>query len=366
MTLLPASCCCGCTSSGYVFVPCSNTYATTEVRPPFLTAAQLALCGMSPGTVYRYDPALGECDPYCGSWRCVPDADDPENQCNSTYGPPCPDCAPWDNTLPSVVREYRDVELAALCPRFTDVADCCADECPTDCGYGDIVPADCADPACYTLALLSWSLTVSGQNLASSSCTDVFGQTFTITASSITAQNVVAFIDPIDPAGLIVQADVHVAFTWSPDLCAVLDCTDPNPSNYWWCYQCDNPPGDPGTNLPPNPAVAVYPMTWKIPCMLPAYFYGTQNPFWSNNTACGGASAAYPTANPPTFGSLFGAFAHAIGWGGAGVVWAMSRENTYSATLGPCYTCNTAPTQGRYRIDIELWASLPQRPATCP
>ena len=183
------TCCCGCNSLYRVFVPCTETDESVDVRRAATTVVALDAeygAGAWEGVVYLYNGQCG-CDEYCGTWVCDARADvedingDKVNICiavpcdavSAAY--PCPTCT--DSELPFI--NVRSTDIAS---RFTAVAtDCCDDVCPTTCeAKPKVLSGDCAAwtyPGDYTVP--DPVLTAGGV-----SWTGILGQTATLTIDS--------------------------------------------------------------------------------------------------------------------------------------------------------------------------------------
>ena len=149
-------CCCGCNSLYRVFVPCTETEVSVDVRRAATTVVALdSEYGTAAweGVVYLYNGACG-CDEYCGTWQCDSRADvedingDKVNICTAVpcdaeaAAYPCPTCT--DTELP-----FINVRPSDLLSRFDVIEnpepgeeDCCDPRCPNDCLGEFIDPTD--------------------------------------------------------------------------------------------------------------------------------------------------------------------------------------------------------------------------------
>ena len=368
-------CCCGCTSGYRVFVPCDETEGTVDYIAPVLTEAQFNDMGFSEGVVYLYDAI--QCEDFCGSWKCISDADQEENRCHPDVGSGCPSCEAWDGTLEAPYRVIRFSEEATFPARFTIMNDdCCDDQCPTDCSnVGQVIPADCA--TCYDPALLQWGASVSFTQTQQAQCDVYDGNSFVTDPD--TGQSVEC---PSLGGPRTVDCDVSI-YGVTPtivgndlELCVVLqvlmtknmtaDCqgwtgTETIP---WLCHPgCIDGDPDP-TDVPGTQWVTYHAIKIDIPCMATASYTFGNCTTPDGDEMCG----LFPMGSP----SLQSAFQvtseiSPIGWGGnIDVVRIIDREVTWSANPGGlCAGCTGNLVQGQGTYTLEISASLPERPEGC-
>jgi len=351
-------CCCGCASSYRVFVPCDQSAPFLEPQPVAMTTAQLTACGFDyfdPAdpkailTVYLYDPPA-DCDPYCGTWRCLEDADDEANQCHPDDPGGCPACAEWDAVIGPPYRIVRAAEMTAFCGRFTAVDSCCDDDCPrVDCGFGYWEPGDCV--TCYDVADLSWALTVTG----SGTIQGVTVKGYTIDCLGVSAANVVA---STVGSTLEIEFDVVYQFQTSPTP-QNWDCTGTSPDPVG-CIEC----ADPGLDTFPDTFQVIDKAIILVACMTaPTITVGLPGGSFDPSTYCGGYSTATVLTslliNPSTSTT-----SDAIGWGGNARCLTSLGTRDISIANHP-HLGDTMSTLGELTFTVALDLSLPPRPDPC-
>jgi len=356
-------CCCGCSSSYRVFVPCNETVTSVDYRAPVLTLADFKASGFSESIVYLYED-IDECDDYCGTWQCVSSADDPLNRCHPDAGgglSACPACFDWDGTLDTPFRFVRPAELAAFVSRFTSVNDCCDLLCPSDCSdQGNVVPSDCGVCFDWGTHYVSGQLLASLSNVTPAVSTNNAGTlSGTVEPTAYTASNIV--VTATSASLLTVTFDLSTTWYRSiPSQNFPADCSYP-PSIEAFC--CDECSGEVGS----------CPQTWtvqrtgckiEVDCMALA-----RNSSTSGTTivrpasTCSGAvdpslgtTCPFPTNN---------ATGMAAGWGA--VSWPVFVGSQVQ-TINAAQMVNTYPNNvaGSYTINLTLALSIASRDPSCP
>lgn len=365
-------CCCGpgCTSNFRVFMPCSDTYDTVEVLPVVLTVAQFAASGFSENTVYLYDASPDDCDDFCGQWICTNSADAEDALCYSDSND-CPACEEWGGTEPPPPwRAIRPSEEAAFYARFTEMDDggCCDQRCPfVDCGFGQIIPTDCA--VCYDPALLSWAVDFNWEQTQQAECDLAYrennsGDECTLSGALRTVQCDVSIynITPvISGTDLTLCIELQYLFTKNmTDDCGVYDFSDTG--------GCEEPcaPSDPGTDVPGTQWVWYGGASVTIPCMAfvstPTVGACSGTTTGVDSTMCGGLfNLPSPSFTTNSVNSI-----SPIGWGGNAEIYVRERGVSWGAGVGACLPCGTGGTSGAGTWTLRLSASLPDRPEDCP
>ena len=355
-------CCCGsdCTSSYKVFVPCGETFDTVDDRSPAVTLAAFTDEGLTEGTVYLYD-SLDGCDDFCGTWQCVPDADDDGNICHPDGGGGLSACPACGEDQPPY-RFVRPNELAGFWPRFTEVDDCCDDVCPSDCSnQGNVVPSDCAN-GCFdwNQAFLSANLIVNKDSSSYPAEWACDSGTITAELQDVSASNVVP---TVVNGELVVTYDLSLTyFRSNPSYNHPADCSYP-PTDYFCCDECG---GESGT-CPQTWTVTRTGLSIKVPCMQSGFGQSSSSLTRPPATCSGfvSPSAGTNVANPSgtsTDGSP-------AGWDA--VSWPVFK-GIYGTNINPSAMpnvpgSNVCPaTLGRAEVSVELQLSLNSRPEDCP
>lgn len=385
MSLTPSGCCCDCSSSYRVFVPCNQTDQGTEYLAPAVLLTQLEDSDLEEGIVYLYEG--GDCEAYCGEWKCI-DTDDKLCRDGDEELSDCPDCHVWITTLESDYRRITSSEIAAgFFSDFTEVEDCCDDTCPTSCGpYGS--PIDCAtvlDCGCFDAGEYAWSLNFSGSMIQAASRTISYSQNcdpspFTLqTTASVDILATYAGTRPTvtdcQDDELFIAVKYRINFTTSPWQCGTLIASG-NCGGY--CVEDDND----STDYPSNDQFFEGIFVLKVSCNLspvnvawanassevcqaiPA-LCGYDPATWTSQT-CGNSAPALPI--PAVGGNADSGNAQIrrrIGWGGSGVAFQKQNETTFGTQFNcsPAYPSNVV--EGRIRWDISLSLTLPNRPDPC-
>ena len=365
MSLTPSGCCCDCSSSYRVFVPCNETDQGTEYLAPAVLLTQLEDSDLEEGIVYLYDG--GDCEAYCGEWKCIDTEDKLCRDGDEELGD-CPDCHVWITTLESDYRRITSGEIAAgFFGDFTEVEDCCDDTCPTSCGpYGS--PIDCPttlDCGCFDAGEYAWSLNFSASMVQAASCTitssDCDPSPFTLqTAASISILATYAGTRPIvtdcQDSELFVAVKYRINFTTSPWHCGNLIDAD---ACGGYCATTDNDP----TDYPSNDQFYEDIFVLKVSCNLPParVAWGTTSSqvceaipalcgytpaTWTSQT-CGNSAPALPLPGP------------------FGLAWLKQNETTFP-TQRLCSGGSASNfVDGRISWDISLNLTLPNRPDPC-
>lgn len=359
MTLTRTCCCVGCNSSYRVFVPCGQTFDTVDDRSPAVTFVAFEESGLTEGTVYFYE-SLDNCDDFCGTWQCVPGAED--NLCYPDGGfdlSPCPDCG--EDQPP--YRFVRPFELEGFWPRFTAVDGCCDEACPSDCSnQGNVVPEDCSN-GCF-----DWNQAFKSANLivnkdisstqATWSCPD---ETIYAELQSVSASNVVP---TVVNGELIVTYDLSLTyFRSNPSYNHPADCSYP-PSPYGFC--CDECSGEFGT-CPQTWTLTRTGLSIKVPCMQEGSGRTSGNLVRPPNTCSGVVNVSSGTnvpnpLGPSTDGSPAGW--DAVSWPVFKGVYGINISANGMVNVPGSTSCPIG--SGRAEVSIELQLSLNSRPETCP
>ena len=385
MLQLPCCCSTGCTHNYRVFVPCQQTPASMQVFMPVTHKDNLEEYGLTSGTIYDFNAIL--CDDYCGSWQCIDDADVEDNWCYLSASPFCSNtpCEDWNDEIDPPYMFIRPTEWSvALSNRWTDLEtdDCCDTPpllCNVDCGFGDVIPSDCASPGCYDPGLLSWSVQSSfGQSYpataiyaeTSSGCTQVVSPGTQI-STSMSAQIVSAdsYISSTENKTLIITVLVKTTTTTSPlfwtNWC---DPFDPDPPCCWICLYDDPDCGDsPGATFD-----RYFRYNIRVPCMVfPSISGACYNP--ADPTVCvtpavpAFCGGALPSQTAASFNNVGFATTqqdgHAIGWGGNALCFTFKQQVSW---LVPPWCFLSSAQQGAGKFELSLRLSLPARPAACP
>jgi len=376
MSHLLTGCCCECSSSNRVFVPCAETFETVEYRAPMLTSAQMSSMGFDENTVYHYDDPIDGCDSYCGTWRCVADAEDHPCHPDTAGGAiACGDCADWSGTVAEPFRVIRTSEEAAFPGRFDAIASCCASTgttsadfiCPSNCGQGNIIPGDCSTCFDWSTALAGAAVRVTETSNTQGTVTDSGGNLLATVDASLLVQNVSFSVHPTIATRLVVEWDlvaVYVRSTPSQNLPA--DCSNP-PLDYFCCDECQ---GESGT-CPQTIVVRRNGCSADIDCMDEAGVFTSGSLVRPASTCISGgvAQVDYSVGCSAPSSSVVNTGGSAAGWGA--IDWPVySATHTAGAELDQMVNMPGAGAGGTVvdaDVDatIEILLSLSDRPSAC-
>lgn len=363
-------CCCVCSSTHRVFVPCPDTYSVIDYRAPILTNAQFAAMSFSEQQVYKYHNPIDTCDAYCGTWQCVTDAEDTQCHPDGAGGATsCGTCADWTGTVEQPFRLIRASEEAAFPARFTSLDDCCDTSCPVNCGQGEIVPTDCGVCFDWATALNTATLFVGVTNVVPGQILDAAGaELASVKITSVYAENVSTAVNGTT-GDLEISFDL-VAFFYrsTPERHGTADDCTTEP--FFCCMPCLG-----------ETIVNGCPQAWRmirtgqkitVPCM-------TQG---SGSTGTGNTSDTVGlSCTSPDVTSVVGCDHPGVGNGtsvaGSAAGWAAtshpvySQTNTIGANLAQMMNMPSTPAGGSvvnaqtsYLVECRLTTN--PRPSTCP
>ena len=358
-----ATCCCACSSSYRVFVPCSDTATSVDYRAPVMTLTEFNATSLNESTVYLYEDVDNDCDEYCGTWQCVSNADDSSNRCHPDGSgglSTCPGCFDWNGTLDAPYRFIRPLEISDFVDQFTEVTDCCDLQCPTTCtNQGDVVTSDCGVCFDWNSHYVSGQLLVSLLNVTPGISQNAAGTlSGTVEPTQYRATNVV--VSAASASSLEVEFDLEI--DWYRSIASQnypADCSYPSSIEAFCCDECQGETGS-------------CPQTWTVKrtgCKItvPCMGIGVSNTSSTTlvrpaNTCSGNVNVSQGTGCPFPGANSSGS---AAGWGA--VLWTV-YDATSTSSITPVQMNNTYNNQtaGSFDTRIQFAVSVAARDASCP